>query len=123
MIHLTRRQRDVLEVFADSQSNGSIVASLGEAARKLGLSKSTVYEHVLKLESKGLVDRIERDHDKQFQSRPWSVSIEGLRRVGRTPARASNALVELCDAWDRATAYQRRTFIELRAAPWAREQQ
>lgn len=72
---LTRRQRDILQFFAEFSSSQGISPTLEEVARHFGLNKVTIFGHVAELERKGCLRRaapgvsrglqIVRDSDRQ----------------------------------------------------------
>lgn len=54
-IHLTPRQRQILEAIYASQCNQCYSPTMAELARELGISRSTAFEHLGELKSKGLI--------------------------------------------------------------------
>jgi repressor LexA len=54
-VQLTPRQYQILEAIGASQQNRCYSPSITELADTLGISRSTVYEHLAELRSKGLV--------------------------------------------------------------------
>ncbi len=57
MINLTQKQIKVLRFFRDYRREAGIAPTLEEAARELGVSKITIYEHLNQLVKKGAVRR------------------------------------------------------------------
>ncbi len=57
MINLTQKQIRVLRFFRDYRREAGIAPTLEEAARELGVSKITIYEHLNQLVKKGAVRR------------------------------------------------------------------
>jgi len=53
--HLTPRQLQLLKAIADSWANLCYSPTIGELARKLSLSRSTVFEHITELRKKSLL--------------------------------------------------------------------
>ncbi len=51
-VHLTPRQRQILEAISISQQNRGCSPTMAELARELGLSRSTVFEHMAELREK-----------------------------------------------------------------------
>ena len=54
-VHLTPRQRQILEVISASQRNRCCSPTIAELADELNLSRSTVFEHIGELRAKGLL--------------------------------------------------------------------
>ena len=58
MVYVTKRQRQILDFIASFQSREGFAPSLEEIAAHLGLSAvSTIHEHLVNLERKGLLRR------------------------------------------------------------------
>ena len=54
-VHLTPRQRQILEAISVSQQNRGCSPTMAELARELTLSRSTVFEHMAELRDKGFL--------------------------------------------------------------------
>ncbi len=54
-VHLTPRQRQILEAISVSQQNRGCSPTMAELARELSLSRSTVFEHMAELREKGFL--------------------------------------------------------------------
>ncbi|MCP4455231.1 MAG: transcriptional repressor LexA [Planctomycetes bacterium] len=54
-VHLTPRQRQILEAISASQQTRGCSPTMAELARGLSLSRSTVFEHMSELREKGLL--------------------------------------------------------------------
>lgn len=54
-MHLTPRQRQILEAISASQQNRCCSPTLAELAAELDISRSTVFEHIAELRAKGLI--------------------------------------------------------------------
>jgi repressor LexA len=54
-VHLTPRQRQILEAIFSSQQNRGCSPTMAELARELSLSRSTVFEHMAELREKGFL--------------------------------------------------------------------
>ena len=64
---LTRRQRQILDLFAAYVEKHGISPTLEEIAQELGVNKVTVFGHVAELERKGLLTRAARGVSRGLQ--------------------------------------------------------
>ncbi|MBL8694005.1 MAG: repressor LexA [Planctomycetes bacterium] len=68
-VPLTRRQRDILDVFERYTRENGISPTLEEIATALGVNKVTVFGHVAELERKGVLTRAARGVSRSLQLR------------------------------------------------------
>jgi repressor LexA len=88
-VQLTPRQHQILEAIGASQQNRCYSPSITELANALGISRSTVYEHLGELCSKGLVSTCP---GRARSSRLTSLGQELLSRLeSDTPHEVSSA--------------------------------
>jgi repressor LexA len=74
-IPLTRRQRDILDVFERYTRENGISPTLEEIAGALGVNKVTVFGHVAELERKGVLTRAARGVSRGLQLRADSPAV------------------------------------------------
>ncbi len=86
-IHLTPRQRQILEAISISQQNRGCSPTMAELARELDLSRSTVFEHMAELREKELLTI---SPGKARSSRLTSLGQERLDQIQESSGHIEN---------------------------------
>jgi repressor LexA len=82
-VHLTPRQRQILQSISASQQNRGCSPTMAELARELSLSRSTVFEHMSELREKGFLTICP---GKARSSRLTSLGQERLSDINDQPS-------------------------------------
>jgi repressor LexA len=91
---LTRRQRDILQFFAEYTEDQGISPTLEEVARRFGVNKVTIFGHVAELERKGCLKRSAPGVSRGLQIVPEGQQPQGLPILGTIAAGAPIAVLE-----------------------------
>ena len=91
---LTRRQRDILQFFAEYAEAQGISPTLEEVARHFGVNKVTIFGHVSELERKGCLKRSAPGVSRGLQIVPDDRQPQGLPILGTIAAGAPIAVLE-----------------------------
>jgi len=78
-MHYTRRQLDIMRHLADYIKEKGMAPTLGEVGDHFGVSKVTIFEHLVQMEKKGLIKRV--------PSKSRGITILDPDFVSRTAAR------------------------------------
>ena len=91
---LTRRQRDILQFFAEYTEDQGISPTLEEVARRFGVNKVTIFGHVAELERKGCLKRSAPGVSRGLQIVPEDQQPQGLPILGTIAAGARGCTLE-----------------------------
>lgn len=99
-VALTRRQREILDLFRAYVQQHSISPTLEEIAQQLGVNKVTVFGHVAELERKGMLIRSKRGISRGMQLPEESSGNARIPILGAIAAGRPIAAVEEGDSLD-----------------------